>query len=1435
MVTQSTDELIIQLHRLGINLWVEQGQLRSRAPKGVLTPDLRTAIGLHKDALVALLTQSHDVALPPLRPYPRTAEIPLSPVQQGLWLLMQIETDKCIYNEVSALQLTGALVPALIERAFCEMIRRHEALRTAFRLTTDGRPLQVIQPPMFQLPLVDVSGLAEVDQEAALQRLIQEEARIVFDLEQGPLLRVKLVRRQSSANVYHVLLFTIHHLIGDGWSRAIILEELAVLYAAFLRGEPSPLPALTIQYADYAIWQRQRWESGAMQQQLDYWRIQLSQAPTLLALPTDRPRAPQRTFGGQQMSFALDATLLHPLRLLAQANGATLFMLLLSAFQILLARYSQQDDIVIGTPMANRQRQEIASLVGYFVNTVALRTSLAGNPTWRELLARVKKITLDAQAHQEVSFDQLIAISQPTRSNSYAPLFQVMFAFQNDSMVRQLRMADIAVQPLAVDTGVSKYDLTLTLVEFDERLEGSFEYNTALFDSATIARMVGHLQTLLQAIVTTPDQPIATLPLLTAAERRQLLVEWNQTTAAIDTGIISPYIHVSPCIHHLFEAQVTRTPTARAVVFAHSPRSPLLAQSPCHPVTLSYAELNRQANQVAHYLQTLGVGPETLVGLCLDRSPTLIVGLLGILKAGGAYVPLDPAYPQARLDAMIEDAKLAVLVTQTKYVERFTGYHGQTVDLDAAWSNITQHRGENPPQQATPTNLAYVIYTSGSTGQPKGVMIEQQALSTHIRNVSTLYGITPQDRVLQFAAFSFDAAQEQLFTALCNGATLVLRGDELWTTATFAQQVAVQGVSVADLPPVYFQQLLTAWHQERPAFLEKQLRLILLGGEKIQPETVRLWRQLACPATRLLNVYGPTEATITATLFDLTEYQPAATAVDLPIGKPLPGRQAYLLDPQRQPVPIGIFGELYLGGAGLARGYLRRPALTAEHFVPSPFAAEEPEMLYKTGDMARWLPDGTLEFQNRRDQQVKIRGFRIELGEIEAALLQQPSVQAALVRTWPEAEGETRLVAYLVLAETNSPLTEPIEYTVHLRNDLRKQLPDYMMPTDFVRIDAIPLLPNGKIDRNALPSPPPRTERQSHCLPQTPVEQQLARLWSVVLKQPISNVQTNFFEAGGHSILAVQLMQQVQQHFAIPLPLVTLFQYPTIEQLAAVLTEQNAPAHHSPLVPIRASGDRPPFFCVHGADGNVLQFYALAQRLPEEQPFYGLQAVGFDGKISPHTAVEAMATAYLAALRTIQPHGPYWLGGYSLGGEVAFAMAHQLEQAGEAIGLLVLLDSYAPGTVPFIESTDLLLDAAQLIGMAMGVTVTVTATTAATLPAAERIDSLAQQLQRDGLLSVNGDNGSIRNWLQVCLANLQMRYLPSGAINAPTLLLRAEERPASWQRQDETLGWRKFLMQPITIETVPGDHFSMWHAPHVQTLATRLHRHLTQTQHKSLF
>jgi amino acid adenylation domain-containing protein len=1359
--------------------------------------ELPTVAGLAES--IELTRQAgNKLAAPPILPVPRDGDLPLSFAQQRLWFIDQLDPGNSVYNFPAAVRLIGPLDLTALEQSLNEIVRRHEVLRTTF-LTVDGRPAQVIaQTSAVTLALVDLRALSEADRETEVQRLAISEARCPFDLTKGPLLRASLLQLGEQE---YVGLLTMHHIVADGWSSGVLIREMAVLYQAFSSGKSSPLIDLPIQYADFAHWQRQWLRDEVLEVQLDYWKRQLSGAAQL-ELATDHPRPPMQTFHGARQTFALPGNVTARLKTLSRQQGVTSFMALVAAFKVLMHRYTGQDDIVVGTPIANRNRLEVESLIGFFANTLALRTDLSGNPTFIELLRRVREVCLGAYVHQDLPFERLVEELHLERDLSRNPIFQVMFVLRNASG-QVLEMPGLTMSPLEVDSGTTHFDLILHMNETEQELSGELVYNTDLFEPDTIARMLEHFQTLLEGVVADPAQRLLNLPLLSAAERHQLVVEWN------DNKVGHP---PTQCVHQLFEAQVERTPDAIAVVFEGE--------------QLTYGELNRRANQLAHHLRSLGVGPEVPVGIRMEHSLEVIVGLLGILKAGGAYLPLDPAYPKERTAFMIEDAQIPVLLVQERLMDGLPRHAAKVVSLDSDWKIIATESVENPVDSAIFESLAYVIYTSGSSGQPKGVLVSHGSIVNHCRDIARYYELVASDRILQFASLSFDLSLEQILPTLLVGATLVLQAPKVWPIAEFNHVLAKSGLTVLNLPTAYWQELTREWADLPEVVPNHRPRLVIVGGDVMSPEALGRWQRTPLRAVRLINAYGPTEATITASAFEITpQLGPAKTFQNVPIGRPLTNREIYILDRYGNPVPIGVAGELYIGG-GLARGYLNRPELTAEKFIPNWFSGESGARLYKSGDLARYQADGNIEYLGRVDHQVKIRGFRVELEEIEAVLRAHPAVGEAVLVALEDPAGERRLVAYLV-AEREHPAT-----TKDLRIYLKGKVPEYMVPADFVTLDALPMMPNGKVDRRALPAPD-RTRPDSDkafVAPRDALELQLTQLWEEVLGIRPVGIRDNFFELGGHSLAAVRLFALIERRLGKKLPLATVFQGATIEHLADILRDHDKPTRRSSsLVPIQTGGNKRPLFLMHPAGGHVFPYVHLVHGLGTDQPCYGLQAKGLEEGQEPHTRIEDMAAHYIDALQTVQPKGPYCLGGWSAGGVVAFEMAQQLHAQGHRIALLALLDARIPTSEEDFADKDfeanLLADFIRYFGLSLDPRESLAA-----LPKDELLSSVLEQAKRAGLVPLDIEVSQAHPFIELCKADFRAtrNYVLRPYPGRITLFKASQELGGI--SLDPTLGWSKWATRGVEVHVVPGNHASMVYKPHVEVLAEKMKTCLNQAQ-----
>ncbi|YAG14349.1 Carrier domain-containing protein [Nostoc sp. DSM 114161] len=1054
---------------------------------------------------------------------------PPSFAQQRLWFLDQLIPGNSIYNVPTVIRLTGSLNLAALEQTFNEIVRRHETLRTTF-IVLDGQPLQAITPTLtIPISVFDLQQLPADKQEVEAKCIITAEIEHPFDLSSGPLLRVMLL---VLCETEHILLLNMHHIICDDWSIGILIQELGTLYAAFAQNQLSPLVELPLQYADFAHWQREWLQKEVLQSQLAYWREQLNSI-SILHLPTDKPRPTIQSYQGATQFLELPKKLIDALEKLSQQESATLFMTLLAAFKTLLYRYTYQEDIALGSPIANRNRSEIEGIIGFFVNSLVLRSDLSGNPNFRELLSRVREVTLGAYSHQDLPFEKLVEELHPERNLSQHPLFQVVFGFQNAPM-SALELPGLVPSFMNIDLKKTRFDLELHLWkcsddfrslwggswEYSEGLRGVIVYNTDLFERATISRMLKHFKTLLSGIVANPEQRVANLPLLDEFELHQILMEWNNTQADYPQN---------KCIHQLFEEKAQHYPDSIAVNFANE--------------QLTYQELNTRSNQLAHYLKKLGVASEVLVGICIQHSIEMIIGLLGILKAGGAYVPLDPSYPQERINFMLEDAQVSVLLTQENLLEHFPDFSNQIICIDKDWKIINQEKEDNPKSDLNSDRLAYVIYTSGSTGKPKGVAIPHKAVNRLVCNTNYIK-LSPSDIIAQASNTSFDAATFEIWGALLNGAQLVgISKDVTLSPHEFSLQLREKGINVLFLTTALFQQIARDVPQ---AFAT--LKSLLFGGETVDIRWVKKIIKYGAPK-HLIHVYGPTENTTFSSYYYVEKLAESETY--LPIGRPIANTEIYILDKYLQPVPIGVTGELYIGGEGLAREYLNRSELTAERFITQTFSNKLKTRLYKTGDLARYGIDGNIEFLGRIDNQVKIRGFRIELSEIEAVLSQHLGVREAVVIAREDVPDNKYLVAYIVANDEQIPSQNVQTFASLIREFLKSKLPEYMIPKAYAILESLPLTPNGKIDRRALPTPETITfNYQDFVTPRSQLEELLAEIWAKVLGKEQVGVRDNFFELGGHSLLATQLTSRIRDTFQIDLAVRNLFEAPTVEQLA---------------------------------------------------------------------------------------------------------------------------------------------------------------------------------------------------------------------------------------------------------------------------------------------
>ena len=1346
-----------------------------------------TVAGLAKAIPAVIQGETAKGTIPAITPALKDRPIPLSSSQERIYFLHQLAPQSAAYNIPIAIRLHGQLNHLALEESINQLIRKHESLRTSIH-EESGTLSQVISPVSYgELTNIDLRQIPDNQRLEDARKKADEAARQPFDLTKAPLLRGTLLHL---AETDYVLILTIHHIVSDQWSFAILGKELGQFYNALCSGRSVPAEPLPIQYADFACWQRQWLTADVLENQYSFWTRKLSDLP-VLEMPTDHPRRPDQTFTGTYISLDLTKPLLNKLQSLSATENATLYMLCLAAFKILLNRYSGQTDIVIGSPVANRHWPDVQSMVGTFVNTLVLRTDLSGDPTFRELLKRVRDVALEGYAHQDLPFEMLVRDLAPTRTVNRMPLVQVLFNFGNAPFER-VKFSGLSLSPFEIDRGASQFDLSISI---DTMASGKayLEFNTDLFDYNHMALLLKHYHELLKSVIAAPDTPISTLNMLTPAEKQQILHEWNTT----DTPLARDVSTIS-----LFELQARRTPESLAVISDEA--------------TLTYYELNNKADQLAFALRQLGVVPDSLVGVALDRTADLLITFLGIMKAGGAYIPLDPQGPPERFAYMLRNSKAPILATQRHLAREIPGYQGAIFFIDDAIGNsiLDTDQAEIPHLTCAQSNLAYVIFTSGSTGQPKGVEIEQRSLINFLHSMSRKLAVNNTDIFLAVTPVTFDIAALELFLPLTIGAPVILvSGEEARDGQRLKERLETSGATVMQATPGTWRMLLRAGWQGN-----KHLK-ILCGGEALTRE---LAEELLTRSQEVWNLYGPTETTIWSTVEKVRSGNGPVS-----IGRPIDNTRALILDKNAKLTPVGIPGELFIGGEGVARGYLGHPELTTERFQPNPFGWPE-ERLYKTGDLARWRSDGSLDYLGRNDHQVKIRGVRMELPEIESQLNQIPEITQSIVLGIETDRSDKKLVAFVV------PSTDEDLNIAHVQRHLKAYLPNTMIPSEFVILRELPLTPNGKVDRKALitikgTSPGHRTPT---ALPENNLQRQLIHIWERLLDRQNVGIDDHYFDLGGHSILALQLFTEIEQLTGKRLPLATLFQAPTIRELSSILQGSQRTTNWQSIVPINPIGTKPPLFAVPGIGGNVVGFYRLVQLLGNDQPFYGLQSRGLDGEAEPFITVEDIASHFVSEIQSVQPTGPYHLVGACIGGIIAFEMAQQLSAKGQKVALLALLETWPPASllVPRWTLPNGLRPYVFFLSVAFGVTREIFRT-----KREDRLTRISKAIRGMKKMVHSGDvyrgDREVRFRDKVSEANRKAagNYQPqpfSGRIE----LIIASERPVN-PPKDTRRTWCDLALGGYSVDELPaastGDLFKN---PNVSSLAEKLKKLLSQAQ-----
>src|SRR6266404_1439831 len=1334
---------------------------------------------------------------------------PASSAQRRLWFLHQLDPNSSVYNITAPLRISAPINVEALRRSLQEIVRRHETLRTTFT-TVDGEPVQIVAlSTNFKLDIIDLQAVEETKREAEAQSLAEAEARRPFSLTQGPLLRATLLGLDDQ---HHILLLTMHHIISDGWSLGVLMREASALYHALSTGKPSALPDLPIQYADFAHWQREWLAGELLKAQLDYWSHQLDSVPPALEIPTDFPRPVSRSHKGSLISLSIHPDLADRLRALNKKHQATMYMTLLATFQVLLYRYSGQSDISVGSPIAGRTRTETEALIGFFVNTLVMRTDLSGAPSFAQLLSKVKEVTLGAYSNQDVPFEKLVEALSPERDLNRTPLFQVMFILQN-APLPQMQLGEAKLEPINVSSGTSKFDLTMSLEEKAGSIQGYLEYSTELFEEQTIQRMIGHFKVLIEAIVGNEQASIDDLPLLTDVERKQLIEQWS--------GVSRP-LPSKKCLHELFEEYAERMPDAIAVASSDG--------------RLKYSELNSQANRLAAHLRRLGIGQEVAVGILLEPSIEMVVGVLGILKAGGGYVPIDPSFPKDRIEFILEDSGVSVLLTLNAIRKRLTASGINVFCLDEDAKLLTAYDDANLQSNVTIENQAYTIYTSGSTGRPKGVVVEQRQILNYLYAILNRFELKPGAQYAMLQPLAVDSCNTVFIPSLCAGGTLhVMPHDQAADPYAVLEYFRHNRMEVLKIAPSHLSALVDAC----PTGDLLPYDVLALGGEASHWDWVRSTLQpLALPTSKMFIHYGPTEATVGMLTYRIQPDSPRRGTL-VPLAASLPNTRGYILDHAIQPVPIGVAGEIYIGGDCIARGYLNRLELTAERFTPDPFSNNPGARLYRTGDLARWLPGGEIEFLGRTDYQVKIRGFRIELNEIDAMLNQHAAVEKAITIARENRAAGKHIVAYVVPKRTGNSSTEGSAFDaknlpLRLRDFLKGQLPEYMIPSNIVVLDAMPLSPQGKVNLRALPDPSIEViPHDSLEMPRTLLQARLVEIWEEVLNTSPIGITDDFFQIGGHSLLAVRMMTMIRNRLKRTLPLASLFRNPTIANLAKLLAQPSDGSASSVLVEIQPEGDEVPFFCVHPVGGSVFCYADLARMLGRERPFYGLQApapgVFSEGALHKSgTTMEQIATLYIRDIQRVRSGGPYLLGGWSVGGLIAFEMARQLNQQGETVGMLVLFDTHLPPqNREAIDERDELpilirfaADMSRLIGKDQGDL----QEQFCSLDINQQRAMLLDALKRDGVLAEEAPGQEMDDLLNVFTRNAMAvdRYcLQPG--QQRIILFRAAEANAPEQLAQQ---WRRWAAGGVELCLTPGGHYSMLRRPNVSLVAERLKLYL---------
>ena len=1408
----TTLEFLSQLRKSGVELQLVGDRLRIRAPEGVLTPSLREELAARKEEILQFLEtiKGNPQSLAQISPYPRNGHLPLSYSQERLWFLDQMEPGNPAYNMPAAIRLQGILNLSCLQRALDEILVRHEVLRTNFDVLED-QPVQIIRHARaLPLTFIDLSNLPFEEQTAEAKRLTEAEAKRPFQLHEDVLIRASLLKLNEEE---HIFLLTMHHIVSDAWSITVFAREFSSLYNAFVNGQSNLLPPLPIQYADFAQWQRDWLQGERLETQLAYWKRQLQGELPQLEILLDKPRPAVQSHQSGQATLELSASLSQALRHLSQQEDATLFMTLLAAFKLLLYRQTGLEDIIVGSPIAGRNRAETENLIGVFLNTLVLRTDLSGNPSFRELIQRVKRVAIDSYTHQDVPFEKLLIELQPERDLSRTPLFQVFFNMLNLES-GHVRLPGLTAEILNTIDIDSKFDLNVYIHEVDGVLKLQLVYNSNLFYHDQILSLLDQYEYILNEVSVDPDQWISTLPLLPYSKIEKLRIS-------------------IPAPNDFIPFQITEADSisSRFRSIAETFSNHLAIKTETQQFT--YQELSQASSQVALLLQHSQSDRIQQVALLFEHDAPMIVGMFGALLAGKTYVPLDPAYPQPRLEYILKHSQAKFILTNNRNLSLAKSLAGNTIhiiNLDEASSTQSEFK----PISIDPETPAYILFTSGSTGQPKGVVQTHRNVLLHIQNYTNNLRITASDRLTLLSSYSFDAAVMAIYGALLNGASLYPYEVNANGLSPMRDWMTQKAITIYHSTPTLFRYFMETLDPEAKF---PDVRIVVLGGEEVIRNDVDLFKQHFPEDSFFINGLGPTESTLA--LQNILSPASSVKWGSVPVGYPVEGIKVSFLDEAGQPAPLQ--GEIVLQGRQVALGYWEMPALTNAVFQTHP--QDKTIRMYRTGDLGRLLPDGRLLFLGRKDEQVKIRGFRIELGEIEATLNKHPAVKNSIVVARPSNRGDKRLIAYIVPSSS-----KPLQID-DLRNYLKQYLPDYMLPSHITTIAAIPLTPSGKVDRNALLNRENEDiQSDTHQIEaRDETEEKLVKIWQNILQVEKLGVTENFFEMGGHSLMALRMFAQIKEQFNVNLPLATLFQKATIEQLATVIRNKTEPTPWSSLIGIETQGNQPPFFCVHGITGDVLWFRDLAKCLAPDNPFYGLQARGLDGLQKPFSCIEEMAEYYIQEIRLRQPSGPYYLGGASFGGTVALEIAQQLLEQGEKIALLAVFD-HSPPNIKMNTDQKKFVSRLVMSGkvirnfpywlkefLKLGpsrIWKRVRRKMRLVRKARGRLHiGNLEQFDATDIIDFASELPLYRQQLITSHYQAMKMYIPR-AYPGYVTLFRAKSRPLL-NTSDPEVGWQKLAPQRVTVIDVPSSHEGMFRTPYVNDLAEQLKKRIDQASGNS--